>query len=350
MQPDSPSALGESPYAALIRLATAYQASEALHVAARLRVADHLAQGLSRVEELAAATGTHAPSLRRLLRALAAFGVFREKDDGCFGLTPIGERLVAAAPGSARGAVMMFGHHDFRRTWSELEHSIRTGQTAAAKLSGTADFATRTGSDPSLLAAFTAGMSAAVATIADGLVAAVDFGSVRHVVDVGGGEGRLMGAILLAAPHLRGTLLDRAEVVARAGAMLGGMGVADRCDVIAGDMFAGVPAGGDLYVLCRVVHDWDDADAAAILAHCRDAMGSAGRLVLIERLLPDQGRMAPSPAVQGHLLSDLNMLVRTGGRERTRREYQDLLAAASLRLARAWPTSTPWSVLDVVGR
>ena len=337
----------EPPASALLWLATAYQASRALHVAVRLGLADLLTGGPRAAEDLAAATGTHAPSLHRLLRALAAFGVLREaapEEGGRFALTPIGERLAADAPGSARAMVLMWGHEDYRRTWDALEHCVRTGETAALHLFGATDWMGRYERDPELLAAYNAGMSSMATTAAEAVVAAYDFGGARHVVDVGGGQGRLLATILRAHPGLRGTLLDRPEVVAGAGALLAAAAVAERCERVGGDMFAAVPEGGDLHILSRVIHDWEDAESVTLLARCRRAMAEGGRLILVERVLPES--TLPSAAVQGHVLSDLNMLVRTGGRERTEAEYRALLAAAGLRLVRVVPTRSPWSVVE----
>ena len=335
----------ESPDAALFRLATAYQASRALHVAARLGLADLLAERPRTAEELAEATGAHAPSLRRLLRAMAAFGVFDETAaEGRFALTPMGERLVAGAPASARGMVLMWDHEDFRRTWDALEHCVQTGETAALHLFGATGWAERYERDPELLAAYHAGMSAMAATAAEAVVEAYDFGGARHVVDVGGGQGRLLATVLRAHPGMRGTLLDRPDVVEGAGALLAEAGVADRCERVGGDMFAAVPEGGDAYILSRVIHDWGDGEAVAVLARCRGAMAEGGRLLLVERVPPE--RATPSAPAQGHLLSDLNMLVRTGGRERTEAEYRALLAAAGLRLTRVVPTRAPWSIVE----
>lgn len=193
--------------------------------------------------------------------ASVPFGIFREETDVSFAPTALDEHLVEGAPGSAHGAVRMFGHADVRRTWSELQHGARTGKAVDAKLSGTADPASRTGRDPSLPDAFAARMCAAVATFAGTVLDPVDFAGVPHAVDVGGGEGWLHGTILPSHPHLSGTLLDHAAVAARAGAIFRDVGVANRCQPLAGDVFASVPAGSDLHILCRVVHRSGDADA-----------------------------------------------------------------------------------------
>jgi SAM-dependent methyltransferase len=193
---------------------------------------------------------------------------------------------------------------------------------------------------------FNAGMTVLSATTAAAVVAAYDFSGLSRVVDVGGGQGRLIAAILRAYPGLRGTLLDLPSVVEGAPALLAEAGVADRCEVVGGDMFEAVPGAGDLYVLSRVVHDWEDARAAAVLRNCRRAMHGRARLILVERVLPD--RIEPAPAAQPLVLSDLNMMVRTGGRERTAGDFAALLAGAGLRLARVVPTGGPVSAVEAV--
>jgi len=333
------------PATVLLRLATAYQASLALHLAARLGLADLLAGGPRSGEDLAAATGTHAPSLRRLLRALAAFGVFREAEGGRFALAPAGECLRDGAPGSVRPLVLMWGHEDFRRTWDDLEHCVRTGETAVKHLFGHGDTFARYAAVPALGAVFNAGMTVMSAMAAEAVVAAYDFSGFGTIVDVGGGHGRLLAGILRATPGAHGMLLDLPSVVEGAPRLLAEAGLGDRCTVVGGDMFAAVPVGGDLYLLKSVVHDWNDERCVAILGNCRRAMGDrAARVLLVERVLPE--RMEPSPVAQSHALGDLNMLVRAGGRERSEGEFRALLEAAGLRLLRVIPTTTPASLVE----
>ena len=332
------------PAAEVLRLATAYQASRALYVATKLGVPDLLADGPGSAEDLAAATGAHAPSLRRLMRALAAFGVLAEGGDGRFTLGALGGSLRADAPNSVRALILMYGDEDFWRTWGDLEHCVRSGETAAKHLFGAEDAFARYAADPRLGAVFNASMTVLSATTAAAVAAACDLSGVGRVVDVGGGQGRLIAALLRANSELRGTLFDLPSVVAGAPRVLAEADVADRCEVAGGDMFEAVPAGGDLYVLSRVIHDWEDARATAILGNCRRAMGRRARLVLVERVLPD--RVEPTPAVQSQVLSDLNMMVRTGGRERTEGEFGALLAATGFRLERVVPTGAPVSLVE----
>lgn len=332
-----------SPEVALFRLATAFQGSRALHAGTRLRLPDLLAEGPRSVEVLAATTGTHAPTLRRLLRALATFEVVTEAPDGQFALGPLGERLVEG-PGSARGMVLWWGHEDTRRTWDALEQCVRTGETGARHVFGAEDWMARYERDPALLADYAAGMAASATLVAQVVATAYDFRDARHVVDVGGGHGQMLATVLAAHQHLSATLLDRPEVIAGAPTLLEEAGMAARCRLVGGDMFAAVPEGADVLILSRVVHDWEDAEAIALLARCRAAMAERSRLLLVERL--PEARATPSPEAQGHALSDLNMLVRTGGRERTLAEYGALLDAAGLSIQRVVPTGAPWSIIE----
>lgn len=340
---------GAPPHAAateeVLRLATAYQASRALHAAVRLGLPDLLGAAAARdADDLARATRTQPDALRRLLRAMAAFGVLSEREDGRFALGPLGDCLRAGVQGSVHPLVLMHGDEDFWRTWGELEHCVRTGESAAKRLSGAGDAFARYAADPRLGAVFNAGMTALSATTAAAVVAAYDFSGASRIVDVGGGQGRLIAAILRANPGLRGVLLDLPSVVAGAPMLLADAGVAERCEVVGGDMLEQVPAGGDLYVLSRMTNNWEDARAAAVLRSCRRAMDAHARIVLVERVLPD--RVEPIPEVQPLVLSDLNMLVRTGGRERTAGEFAELLAAARLRLERVVPTDGPVSLVE----
>jgi SAM-dependent methyltransferase len=345
--PDTVGPSGSAPAPAeALRLATAYQASRALHVAVRMRLPDLLAGSPRSAEDLARETGAHAPSLRRLLRALASYGVFSEATDGRFALGPLGAALRAGAPGSVRDLALMWGDEDYWITWAELERCVRTGRTAAEHLFGAEDAFRRYAADARFGAVFNAGMTVLSATTAAAVVAVYDFPAAGLVVDVGGGQGRLLAAILRARPALRGILLDLPSVVEGAPRLLAEAGVAERCEVVGGDMFAGVPEAGDLYILSRVIDSFDDARAVAVLANCRRAMGGRGRLLLVEPVLPERVEAAAAPDVQEDMLMDLNMLVRTGGRERTEAEYRTFLAAAGLRLDRVVPTGAPASLVE----
>ncbi len=333
------------PGAALLRLANGAAAAQAVAVAARLGLADLLAEGPRRAEDLAAAAGAHAPSLRRRLRALAALGVAAEEVDGRFGLGPLGGPLRSGVPGSVRDLVLLFGHPDFWATWGALEHSVRTGGTAVEHLLGAETTFERYAADPGFGAVFDAGMAVLAERGAAAVLAAWPFPEEGLLVDVGGGQGALLAAVLRARPRLRGVVLDLPGVAERAARALREAGLGGRARAAGGDMFSGVPGGADLYVLKSVLHDWEDDRAAAVLRSCRAAMTRAGaRLLVVERVMPE--RTAPGPAAVAHAVGDLMMLTRAGGRERTAAEFAALLAGAGLRLARAVPTGSHYTVLE----
>jgi hypothetical protein len=332
---------------ALLRLVNGAAAAQSIIVAARLGLADLLARNPADADSLAAATNTHAPSLWRLLRALAALGIIAEEPDGRFVLAPLGHPLQAGVPGSMRDLVLLFGHPDFWATWGELEHCVRTGETAVRHLFGTTTTFERYAADPAFGAVFDAGMAVLAERGAAAVLAAWSFPEDGLVVDVGGGQGALLVAILRARPGLRGIMLDLPGVAERAARVLRDADLADRARAEGGDMFAGVPPGAELYLLKSVLHDWDDDRASDILRACRTALTlPSARLLVIERVMPE--RMAPEPAAVAQAMGDLMMLTRAGGRERTETEFRDLLDSAGLRLVRVVPTASHYAVLEAV--
>lgn len=328
--------------AQMIRMATGYRISQAVYVAARLGLADLLRDGPKTVAELARDSGTHAPSLHRLLRALAALEVLREVEpDERFALTPLGACLQSDAPDSMRDAVLMWGNESFWHTWGDLLRCVQTGESAVSHLYGTPNPFEYYAQHPDLAAVMNAGFAANGRLTVQAVVAAYDFSQSGTVVDVGGGRGQLIATILRAHPALRGVLFDQPQVVAEAVPLLEEARVADRCDIVGGDMFSEVPSGGDTYALMSIIHDWDDVQALAILRSCHRAMRPQTTIVLIERVLPDH----ITTAATAQTLADLNMLVRTSGRERTEREHRELLEAAGFTLASITPTPIGFSVI-----
>jgi hypothetical protein len=323
----------------LVNIARGYRAAQALCVVARLGIADLLSDGPKPSEVLAQATGTHAPSLYRLLRAVASLGVFAEDEQGRFQLTPLAEPLRSDVPGSVRTLVSFFGEPYFWEAWGDLQYSVRTGKAAFDHVYGMGLYA-YLAERPEVAAAFDAGMMAGTREIP--LVDAYDFAGVSSVVDVGGGLGTLVAAVLRAHPALRGVLFDQPQVVAGAHAYLEAEGVADRCQVIGGDFFAEVPGGGDAYLLSDVLHNWDDEHAIAILANCRRAMHPNGRLLVVEKVMP-AGNVPSTTA-----LIDLSSLVMTGGCERTEAQHRANFSAAGFTLTRIIPTSYGPSVIEGV--
>lgn len=328
--------------AAVLKMIWGIHISRAVYVAAELGIADRLASGPASAAELAAATQTHERSLYRVLRLLASLGVLTEREPRTFGLTLLGDRLRTDVPASMRSWARLVEAVGGVRAFEPILHTVRTGEPGvdAAYGMGLFEFLKQ---HPGHAASFDAAMSERTSAFAPSVAAARGFARARIVADIGGGRGTLLCAILRAHRHLRGILMEAPAVAAEAGPVLQAAGVADRCDVVAGDFFAGVPAGADRYLLANVLHDWDDDRAAAILARCREAMPLGGRVLIIERLIPgDPERALPA------LLSDINMLVVTGGMERTTAEYGELLAAAGLRLGQVTPVAAPYGVIEGV--
>jgi len=327
------------PQATLMQLVNGYQVTQAIHVAAQLGLADRLAAGARSSADLAVEVDAHPDALYRLLRALAAVGVLHEEDGGNFSLTPVGERLRSDVPGSLHGWARFVGRPYYWQAWSALEHSVQTGENAFRHVHGEDVWSYRA-QRPEESAAFDAAMRARTGATNRALLDSFDFGRFGTIVDIGGGNGTLLAAVLAAHPHVTGVLFDQPHVVAGAEAVLGETGVADRCRVVAGDFFESVPADGDAYVLKWIVHDWEDAEATALLHVVRAAMADAARLLVVER---DLGAPNEAPAAK---LSDLNMLVAPGGRERTREEYAALFAAAGLRLEGVTPAGPGLAVFE----
>jgi len=335
------------PQAVLYQLATAHYISHALDLAARLGIADLLADGARHSESLAEATGTHAPSLRRVLRLLANAGVFEEQEDGAFALTPLGECLRAGVPGSSRAMVKLFAGERVQGAWRDLEYCVRTGDPVFRKR-GLADPFSDPARTPEESADFDAAMADFTALAAVAVAAAYDFSGIRTLVDVGGGNGALLIGILTAHLHLHGIVFDRPEPAARARQRLAEHGLAERCEAVAGDFFERVPPGGDAYVLKHVIHDWNDDRALAILENCRRAMGARGTLLIVEGIYPP--RIDRSLAARGAAANDVNMLVNTGGRQRSEGEFRELFASAGFTLTRTVPTPGNVSVIEGVRR
>lgn len=329
---------------ALLRMAQAYQLSQALYVAAKLGVADVLADGPLVPCALADAVGARADELRRVIRALVAAGVFVELDDGRIGLNDAARDLQADAPGRTRDVVINFSEEMYR-AFGELLHTVQTGKTAFEAVYGQPLF-DYYASHPEAEASGSARMTARSLPVTEELAASNLTARVATVTDVGGGTGTVVAALLAAHPGLHGVLYERSTVVPLARAYLTKHGVAERCDVIAGDFFVSVPEGADLYLLKSVLHDWDDEHCLTILRNCRTAMHDTARLAIVEFVLPDV--MAADRASLPAALLDLIMLAYAGGRERTATEFSHLVEQAGLRLERVSALQSGPSVLETV--
>ena len=332
-----------TPALTLLDLLNGYRVTQGLYVVARLGIADHLADGPQTSGALAGATGVHAGALRRLLRALVSVGVFAEDADGRFALTDIGVLLRDDVPGSLRAGVIFYGDRRHWAAWADLERCVASGETVWGPRAAQAFFEMNA-KDPKGATIFNAAMTAFTSAFDGAVLVAYDFSRLRTLVDVGGGQGALISSILRANPSLRGVLFDIPPVIEGARSRLATAGFGDRLVLVAGDAFASVPPGGDAYVLKWIIHDWDDDHALQILRNCGRVMAEDGRVLLLERVVPE--RIDRSAETQSILLADLNMLVLTGGHERTAAEYRTLLRDAGFALARIVRTETPLSVIE----
>jgi len=327
--------MSDAARADLFRLINGFQVSQAIFAAAALGLANLMRDGARTSDELAAATGTVPGALYRLMRTLAAVGVFRESDEGTFALTERGEYLRDDIAGTHAPMARLFGRPHYWQAWSGLLHSTRTGQTGFDHVLGCGVWEYRR-RHPEETGIFDRAMAAGTERYGETLLEAFDFSRFAHLVDVGGGDGMLLAKILGVHPHMRGTLFDQPHVIA---GVVPPPALADRCALQAGDFFATVPEGADCYLLKWILHDWDDAASVAILRTVRRAMKPASKLLVVEHVVGP-----PNTAPEGKLL-DLMMLVITGGRERTRDEFSALFASAGFRLTETVQTSTLLSVL-----
>ncbi|MDQ3755344.1 MAG: acetylserotonin O-methyltransferase [Acidobacteriota bacterium] len=329
------------PEAFITQLAFGAMMTQALYVAAKLGVADLLAEKPRPISELAAHTKTHGRALYRVLRSLAGVGVFREVEPQVFALTPRAEPLRADAPNSMRSGVIFMGEEWHWRVWSDMLYSVRTGQPAWGHTHGAEVFDYFT-ANPEQAEIFNRAMTDMSMGTAPTIVAAYDFSGVKTLCDIAGGHGYLLAQVLKAHADMGGILFDVPPVIAGASAMLDQEGVAGRVKKIAGDFFASVPAGADAYMMKHIIHDWDDKRSIRILQNIHAAMSPEGKVLIIETVVPKGDEPHYSK------LLDLEMLVSPGGAERTAEEYHALLAAAGFRLTRIIPTPSPFSIIEAI--
>ncbi len=300
-----------------------------VRVAATLRIADRLAAGPSNAEELARAVHADAGTLDRVLKHLARHDVLDRNDDGVYTLTSLGALLRDDHPSGLRQRLDLesaVGRAD--QSFVQLLRTVRTGD-AAFPAQFDRSFWDDLATDPVRSASFDAQMSSDVTGWAPAIIAAYDWGSLRHVIDVGGGTGTLLVALLTAFPALRGTVLERPGPAEAARHALRSAGLSDRADVVAGSFFEPLPQGAGGYLLTAIVHDWDDQAARTILRRCRDAAGRHGRVLVIEKIGVD----GASPSTE----MDLRLLAYFGGRERDPEELVALAEQVGLRLDQRHP-------------
>jgi ubiquinone/menaquinone biosynthesis C-methylase UbiE len=329
-----------SPEDLVYELINGFRSSQLVALAADLNLADLLTEEPKTAATLARATGSHEPSLRRVLGGLCALGVFREDDDGRFHETPLSACLRS---GRRAHAQARFSPREGAAAFAELAYTVRTGKPAYELVYGKARFE-HLSQDADASARFNAGMAVQAEIDARAICEAIDLSSASTVVDVGGGRAALIATVLAANPRMHGVVVDLAAGLMGAKEQLEANGVADRCRLVEGSFFETVPAGGDIYVLRWILHDWDDRRAGEIVAVVARAMAPGTRLLIIERLRPP--RYKANPADLRIAMADLQMLVVLGGRERTEQEFSSLLAPAGLTLKRKTPLPSGTWVLE----
>ena len=323
----------------MLQIISGFWISRAVYVIGKLGIPDLLQSGPKTADELATATNTHAPSLFRILRALVSVGVLSSAENGRFAQTPLSETLVTDAPGSLRWfAVSELGQEHYP-AWGNLMHSVKTGEIAFDNFFGV-DIWKYFQQNPDDAAVFNNSMSNMTAAVNEAITSLYDFSQFGTVVDVGGGHGGLITAILNKNPELKGVLFDAPEVIEGARPKIEAAGLADRLETVAGDFFKSVPEGGDAYVMKWIIHDWDDEKSNTILRNIRNRMQPNSKLILVDCVVPETDEPHFSKFI------DLNMLVMTGGKERTEQEFAQLLAAAGFKLLRVIPTGLPHSIVE----
>ncbi|MEV5833474.1 methyltransferase [Nocardia sp. NPDC052112] len=321
------------PPIAVFEMITAASTAQAVCAAAQLGIADALSAGPRGLTDLATEIGADPDYLRRLLRWLIGQGIFTQRPDGAYALTPLAEPLRADAPVSLRDFALFIGSTHHRRYWSHLSDAVRTGRVVIPEGADGLPFFDYVRTDREFGAIFDGAMTSVSELMLEPMLAAGHFERFPVIVDVGGGRGRLLAEILARTPGSRGILFDLPEVVAE-------VRVPQRCTAVGGSFFDAVPEGGDAYLLKHIVHDWADADATKILRTVHRAMTGSARLLLMEVVLPEDNRPH-----RGKFL-DLEMMVSAGGRERTEQEFRDLLATAGFEIVGIIPTATPDSIVE----
>jgi SAM-dependent methyltransferase len=316
-------------------------ATMACSVAAKLRIADKLAAGPKTAADLAKETNTHAPSLYRVLRCLAGFGVFTESANQTFALNPAGELLRTGVPGSMRGMADFCGATWTWDAWGDLMYSVQTGKTAFDHVFGKGCFE-YLAEHPDESAAFNEGMTGFSGMVAGAVAEGYDFSPFGTIVDVGGGHGKLLTEILKKYSKVKGIVYDAPHVAAGTADAIRAAGLADRCKAEGGDFFKSVPAGADAYMMMHIIHDWPDDKATTILKNCRKGVNPGGKLLIVDSVVAPPNEPDPAKVL------DLEMLMLPGGKERTEPEFQSLVAGAGWRMTRVVRTKSPKCVIEAV--
>lgn len=314
-----------------------FRATQIISVAARLNLAEHLEEGAKTAVQLSQLTHTHTQALYRLLRALANIGIV-EAQEGSFSLTPTGHLLSENTPGSLRNVAILYGEEWLWKAYAQLLYSVEQGKQAFEFVHGQTMYSYLEQHAPASVA-FNNAMSDFSHTESEAISNAYNFSSVHTIVDIGGGHGALVSSLLKTNPQLSAIVFDLPEVVNN---MTANSTAKQDLPIsyVPGDFFREVPAGGDVYLLKSVLHNWDEKNCISILQNCRQAMSTDARLLIIERIIPDENEKSEAK------LFDINMLVMTGGQERTVEEYKKMLKKAVFNLLNVVPTSSPVSILE----
>jgi SAM-dependent methyltransferase/DNA-binding HxlR family transcriptional regulator len=317
----------------LFDLIQSHRVTAVIYVAARLGLAELLREGPRALGELAKATGADERALGRLLTALSTIGICKRTGEDSYALTEMGAGLDGEAEQSFESWVI-FEAEMLSKRWSGMLESVMTGKTAA-ELQGLANSFELMGRTPDNVDKFNAAMTELTRLVTPDILRSYDFSGISHLMDVGGGSGELLGAIAQQNRKLRGTVFDLPRCAEAASTHLRQIGISDRVEFVAGDFFKSVPAIADAIILKSVIHDWNDARSISILRNCHQALPSGGRLLLVERLMPE----APTATEEdkAHAMSDLNMLRGPGGCERTKGQYRELLERSGFGLAAVYP-------------
>jgi hypothetical protein len=328
-------------YQRLAELLIGSRIAMALRVVAEHQIADHLATGPQTAEALSSTTGIPASTLRRLMRGLADIGVFAETAEGRFANTDVSEYMRSDVTPSLREMILFLNDDAVLQGWQHLPTALQSGAPSFSAANGVAFF-DYIAADPQRSATVGKAMVGIYGPEGPKIAVGYPFSQFATLIDIGGGQGHIIAEILRQHPALKGALLDLPPTADVARHFLAGQGLSHRCDVVAGDFFVAVPAGYDAYVIKSVLHDWDDSHAVQILRKCRDAMPSHGRVLVIEIVV-----YPGKPMGHPHPMIDLEMMVLTGGKERTEPEFATLLRSAGLTLEKVTPiTGSFFSVVE----
>jgi hypothetical protein len=330
------------PQAVLMQMSMGFIVSQAISVAAKLYIADHLKDGAKNVEQLAWLTETNQPALYRLLRALGSIGVFAEDEDSYFSLTPLSEFLRSDHPESLRGIAHMICDREHWNAHGNLLHSVKTGGIAFENAFGQ-PFFPYLQDKPETARIFDDAMTSFSKTVGNAVAAVYDFSEAKTIADIGGGHGRLLSTVLKTNENAKGILFDQPQVVAGADEVLENAGVTGRVEIVGGDFFAEIPVEADIYLMKHIVHDWNDEESVSILQNIAKSAKLGAKVLLVESVVEAEKGIPSMSKVM-----DLNMLAMTSGRERTAKEYAELFEKAGFKLTNVIPTPSPLQIVEAI--